>query len=230
MTPRSEKLIMKTKMSSLLILAGALLLVSRPAAANTVFFDGYNFASLYGPENLTLNGGNLLVPTTANDFGGATVPLPADTSIVTASFLDSGLTTGAAAELWVQDFTNPQIYEAAVGAFTGHADFFILYRVSGGSSSFIDTNILRTAGTHSTAIEELPNGTVDFFLDNALVGSATAAQFGIPVLGDVVLTANGDAAGEPATFTSFAVTTPEPSSFLCIAGALAMLALRAKKS
>ncbi len=218
-------------MSSLLILAGALLLASRPVAANTIFFDGYNFASLYGPENLTLDGsGNLLVPTTASNFGGATVPLPTGASIVTASFLDSGLTTGAAAELWVQDFTNPQVYEAALGAFTGHADFFILYRVSGGASAFIDTNILRTAGTHSAAIEELANGTVDFLLDNALVGSASVAQFGIPVLGDVVLTANGDAAGEPSTFTTFAVTTPEPSSFLCIAGALAMLALRATKS
>src|SRR5579864_6660647 len=59
-SPSSEKLIMKIKTSSLLILAGALLLASRPASANTVFFDGYNFASLYGPENLTLDGsGNL---------------------------------------------------------------------------------------------------------------------------------------------------------------------------
>jgi hypothetical protein len=222
---------MNAKASSILFLAGAIFLASSPAAANTVLFDGYQFSSLYGPENLTINGSNnLLVPTTSNNFGGATTPLPVDAFAATTSFLDSGLTTGPAAELWVQDFTSTVTYEAALGAFTGHADYFVLYRVDGGSiSQFIDTGVARSAGTHTVSIEELANGTVDFLLDSALVETASAAQFGIPVLGDVVLTANGDATGEQATFTSFSVTTPEPSPFLCLTAALVVFAFRAKR-
>ncbi len=207
---------------TLFVLSGALLLASRFAAANAVSFEGYLFSSLYGPENLMLSSGNLLVPTTSSDYGGAITSLPSQAATVTASFLDSGFTTGPAAELWVQDFTNPLSYEAAVGAFTGLADYYVLYRVDGVSSAFLDTHIARTPGTHTASIEELADGTVDFFLDNALAGSASAAQFGIPILGDTVLTANGDAALEQATFTAFSVTTPEPSSFLLMAGVLAM--------
>ncbi len=220
---------MNLKASSLVVLAASIFLTSRPAAANTVLFDGYQFSSLYGPENLTLSSGNLLVPTTSSDYGGATRALPGGDYTVIASFVDSGLSTGPAAELWVQDFTNPLTYEAAIGAFNGSSDYYVLYRVNGVSSSFIDTHISRTAGTQTAAIEEFANGTVEFFLNNSLVVTATAAQFGIPVFADVVLTANGDAAGEQATFTSFTIT-PEPSSFLLMGGALALLALRAKKS
>ena len=202
------------KSSALLLLA-----VSLPVFANSVVFDRFTVSSLYGPENLSIDGSNhLLVPTTSNLFGGATSPLPAGTALMTASFLDSGLTTGPAAELWVQDFTNPLVYEAAIGAFTGKSDYFYEYRVDGVSGTFQDTGVARTAGTHSAAIEELSDGTVEFFMDNALVASASAAQFGIPALSDVVLTANGDAAGETATFTSFAVVTPEPSYLPCFVG------------
>jgi hypothetical protein len=223
---------MNARASSLFFLAGAIFLASSPAVANTVVFDGYQFNSFYGPENLIVNGSNnLLVPTTSNNFGGATTPLPVDSFAATASFLDSGLTTGPAAELWVQDFASTVTYEAALGAFTGHADYFVLYRLDNGTvSQSIDTGVARSAGTHTASIEELANGTVDFLLDNALVGTASAAQFGIPVLGDVVLTANGDATGEQATFTSFSVTTPEPSSFLYLTAALVLFAFRAKKS
>jgi hypothetical protein len=215
----------KNSLNRIALLAGAILLTSIPAAANAITFDGYHFASLYGPENLTLDGGgNLVVPTTASDYGGAATALPGGTVIVAASFLDSGLATGPSAELWVQDLSATPSYEAALGAFTGDADYFVLYRVNGVNSSFLDTGVLRTAGTHSAEIEQLGNGTVDFFLDNSLVGAATAAQFGIPVFKDVVLTANGSAAGQQATFTMFTSATPEPSSALYLFCGAAILA------
>lgn len=210
-------------------LAGLLCLASIPALANQVSFSGYSFVSLYGTENLTLDGsGNLLVPTTASNFGGATTALPNGTVLITTSFLDSGSTAGPAAELWVQDFTNPLVYEAALGAFTGHSFYSFEYRIDGVSSTFQDTAIQRTAGVHTAAIEQFQDGSVDFFLDNNLVASASAAQFGIPVFADVVLTANGDAAGEQATFTSFTSAVPEPSYSLMTLGFLVALPLLRK--
>lgn len=207
-------------------LTGCIFFVSLPAFANSVTFAGYQFGSLYGSENLTIDGsGDLVVPTTNNLYGGATSLLPAGTQMVTTTFLDSAVTVGPAAELWVQDFTNPLTYEAAIGAFSGDADYDFEYRVDGVSGTFLSTGIARTAGAHSAAIAELPDGSVDFFLDNALVASVTAAQFGIPDLTHVVLTANGDAAGEPSTFTSFTVTTPEPSYLPCLIGIFAAFAL-----
>ena len=70
----------KTLLNRIAFLAGAILLTSIPAAANAITFDGYHLTSLYGPENLTLDGGgNLVVPTTASDYGGATTALPSGT-------------------------------------------------------------------------------------------------------------------------------------------------------
>src|SRR5579864_8971789 len=85
-------------------LATCLILLAVPVFANSVMFDGYQVNSLYGPENLSIDGGgNLLVPTTDNLFGGATTLLPTGTVFMTTTFLDSGSTAGPAAELWVQD-------------------------------------------------------------------------------------------------------------------------------
>lgn len=205
--------------SRIAFISASLFVAAVSATADTVSFDGYQFNSLYGSENLTLSGGNLLVPTTSNSFGGAVTLLPNGTSFLTTSFVDSGSTAGAAASLWVQDFTSTFTYEAAVGAFTGGGNYDFLYRIDGGAVSvFQATSVQRTAGVHSAAIAELPNGTVEFFLDNALVASATQSQFGIPDLSDVVLTADGDATGEQATFTSFAAATPEPRYLPCLVG------------
>ncbi len=216
--------------SRMAFFAGSLFLASLPTFANSVSFDGYQLNSLYGPENLTVTGGNLLVPTTSSDFGGATSLLPAGTSFLTASFLDSGSTSGPAASLWVQDFTSTVTYEAAVGAFTGYSDYVFLYRIDGGSVSvFLSSTIPRTPGAHSAALQRLSNGTLEFFLDNTLVASATASQFGIPVLSDVVLTADGNASGEQATFTSFASAIPEPSCLPCCIGILAAIAFVRKR-
>jgi hypothetical protein len=204
------------------LLTASLFLCSLPAPANTVFFNGYSFQSFYGPENLTFDGGgDLLVPVTTSNYGAAATPLSTGTSIVTTTFLDSGSTSGPAAELWVQDAVSPFLYEVAVGAFTGLSDFYVLYRIDGGSvSQFLDTGIARTAGVHSATIELLPNGTIEFFLDSTLAASATAAQYGIPALSDALLTANG-ATGNQATFTSFSTAVPEPSSFALVAGIFA---------
>lgn len=199
------------------------LLASFSATANTVTFAGYTFNSLYGTETLVIDSDNLLVPTTASDFGGATTALPTGTTLISTTFLDTGVTVGSAAELWAQDFGAPNAFETAIGAFSGYADYYFLYRIDGVSQTFLSTNVARTAGSHTAAIELLSNGTVDFFLDSALVGSATSAQFGIPLLGDVVLTANGNAAGQQATFTAFDAAAPEPSYVPCVAGIFAVL-------
>jgi hypothetical protein len=82
---------------------------------------------------------------------------------------------------------------------------------------FQHTGIARTAGIHSASIALLSNGTLDFFVDNTLAASPTAAQFGIPQLSDALLTANGDALGEQATFVSFSAV-PEPSYLACCIG------------
>jgi hypothetical protein len=106
------------------IVAGALFLASLPAMANTVTFDGTQFQSFYGSEVLTLDGsGNLLVPVVLSGYGAAGTTLPSGTSFAAASFLDSGSSSGPAGALWVQDFTNGHLDEAAVGAFTGLSDF-----------------------------------------------------------------------------------------------------------
>ncbi|HEY3738543.1 MAG TPA: hypothetical protein VGL53_01805 [Bryobacteraceae bacterium] len=206
-------------------LSSVALLASFSATANTVTFAGYPFQSLYGTENLVIDSsGNLLVPTTASDFGGASTALPTGTTLLSTTFLDSGVVVGPAAELWAQDFAAVHPYETAIGAFSGYADYYFLYRIDGvGSETFLTTNVARTAGSHTAAIELLSNGTVDFLLDNALVGSVNSSAFGIPVLGNVVLTANGSAAGQQATFTSFAVVTPEPPYGPCLIGAFAAL-------
>lgn len=207
------------KASRMAILAGAFFLASLPALANSVSFDGYAFSSFYGPENLTFDGsGNLLVPTVLSNFGAAATLFPTGASSVTTSFLDSGITSGPAAELWVQDFANSFLYEAAVGAFTGLSDFYFMYRIDGGSVSvFQDSGIARTKGIHSASIALLSDGTLEFLLDNTLVGSASTAQYGIPQLSNALLTANGDALLEQATFTSFSAA-PEPSYLACWIG------------
>jgi hypothetical protein len=200
------------------LLIASFFLWSLPALANSVLFSGYSFQSFYGPENLTFDGsGDLLVPVTTSNFGAAVTQLPTGTSIVTTTFLDSGMNTGPGAELWVQDAVSPLLYEIAVGAFTGSSDFFVLYRIDGGSvNQFVDTGIARTAGVHSASIELATNGTIEFFLDNTLAVSATAAQYGIPALSNALLTANG-ATGNQATFTSFSSAVPEPASFALMA-------------
>jgi hypothetical protein len=199
--------------------AGLIFLATLPVAANSVFFDGYTFQSLYGPENLVLSGGNLQVPTTASNYGGATTSLEAGTALVSASFQDSGVTVGPAAELWVQDFA-AQTYEGAIGAFSGLSDYYVLFRIDSVSSAFLDTGVARTAGTHTASIVLGSDGSVKFILDNALVETATAAQWGIPTLADVVLTANGSASGQNAIFTSFDSGVPEPSYLPCVAAVL----------
>ena len=203
------------------IVAGALFLASLPAMANTVTFDGTQFQSFYGSEVLTFDGGgNLLVPVVLSGFGAAGTTLPSGASFAATSFLDSGSSSGPAGELWVQDFTNGHLDEAAVGAFTGQSDFYMMYRIDGTAlSQFLDTGIARTPGVHSVALALLPNGTLDFFVDGSLAGSATAAQYGIPQFADALLTVNGPANGNVATFTSFS-TVPEPSYLVCLAGLL----------
>jgi len=204
------------------IVAGALFLVSLTAMANVVTFDETQFSSFYGPENLTINGsGNLLVPVVLSGFGAAGTTLPSGASFITTSFLDSGSTSGPAGELWVQDFANSHLYEAAVGAFTGLSDYVVMYRIDGTAvSQFLDTGIARTAGVHSAGVALLSNGTLDFFVDGNLAGSATAAQYGIPEFSDALLTVNGPDNGDEATFTSFSLA-PEPSSLGCLVVILA---------
>ncbi len=204
------------------IAAGVLFLASLPAMANVVTFDGTQFSSFYGPENLTIDGsGNLLVPVVLSGFGAAGTSLPSGASHITTSFLDSGSTSGPAGELWVQDFANSHLYEAAVGAFTGLSDYFVMYRIDGTAvSQFLDTGIARTAGVHSAGVALLSDGTLDFFVDGNLTRSATAAQYGIPGFSDALLTVNGPTLGDEATFTSFSLA-PEPSSLVCLAFILA---------
>lgn len=212
------------------IVAGALFLASLPAMADIVTFDGTQFQSFYGPENLTIDGsGNLLVPVVLSGYGAAVTLLPSGASSVTTSFLDSGSSAGPAGELWVQDFANSHLYEAAVGAFTGLGDYFVMYRIDGTAvGQFLDTGIARTAGVHSAGVALLSDGTLDFFVDGTLAGSATAAQYGIPEFSDALLTVNGPMNGDVATFTSFS-TAPEPSSFVCFASLLASLGFVRKR-
>jgi hypothetical protein len=212
------------------IVAGALFLASLPAMADIVTFDGTQFHSFYGPEDLTIDGsGNLLVPVVLSGFGAAGTTLPSGTSYVATSFLDSGSNSGPAGELWVQDFANSHLYEAAVGAFTGSSDYFVMYRIDGTAvGQFLDTGIARTAGVHSASVALLSDGTLDFFVDGSLAGSATATQYGIPELSDALLTVNGPANGDEATFTSFSLT-PEPSSLVCLAGIIASVGFVRKR-
>ena len=198
--------------------------------ANVVTFDGTPFQSFYGPENLTIDGsGNLLVPVVLSGFGAAGTSVPSGVSFVTTSFLDSGSSAGPAGELWVQDFANSHLYEAAVGGFTGSSDYYVMYRIDGTAvGQFLDTGIARTAGNHSVAVALLSDGTLDFLVDGNLAGSATAAQYGIPEFSDALLTVNGPSNGDEATFTSFSMA-PEPSYLSCLAGILASFGLVRKR-
>jgi hypothetical protein len=95
-----------------------------------------------------------------------------------------------------------------------------MYRIDGVSGSFLDTGIARTDATHTASIYLETDGTVEFILDGTLVGSASSAQWGIPALSDVVLTANGSASGQEAIFTSFQSSVPEPSYLPCMAAGM----------
>ena len=198
---------------SLLIAVLTVALSATSAMAATVSWEEATWDDYSG--SITVNGDDELEVTSAcaaeatSCWGSAHSNTPQDfrdaaAQVVTTTFVDEGPGTPGG-QIWVEEESGTGGW-TQFGAYQNQAEYRIFeWEYTTNAMLSVSTGVARTAGEHTLSIAKRADGTVDYYLDDALV--YTAVHLTLDFIGDVYLAANSLAEPGTVTFTAYDTST-----------------------
>ncbi len=193
-------------------------------AVAPIVWEGVTWDQPYGASSLG-GGGELEVTSSCgaeNCWGAAHYNTPvafrnAPGHSVSFTFYDPG-SGGGGVQIWIEKEGSPHAAWTQFGAWDGDVNYGIYWwNVDTDVDGSVDTGVMRSTGLHTLTVGKRPDGTVDYFIDGALVETNTQMDMGY--IGDVYLAAHSDAPNPTtAIFHAYSVANDYvgPPTKLCV--------------
>ena len=205
--------------------AGALMLgavaVSAFAAGTDWMGQSWTNAG-YGSIAVNSSGNLEVTASTCSDsncWGTAHYNTPAgfrasSNQVVEWTFIDEGPNT-AGAQLWMEQESGNNPSWTQFGAW--QREGFDTYRIywwneRTNTDGWVNTNVKRTAGEHTFALDRESNGDLQYWLDGKIVFTSNSSSITPDYLGDIYLAAHSSTTGGVVTYTNYQTSTALPAS------------------